>query len=209
MNDLNIFAIEQLNEIKNFENSKSSDFVGFFYILEWGEKVKIGCTLHPSKRIKQLKLVANYSNSKLGMVAFSQEHTNFRDNEMLLHDHFKHLRVKGTELFDISFEHAILNMPCNLLLLNESDRLHRKSEKSLKAIEEFLTSRSEKLVNEHDEHLLSLAKRNAQVDMSEILMDLSDLDVFSADAKSVLLDKAAEILTGEPIIPPSDFRNKI
>ncbi len=208
MNELQVFTSEQLNEIKDLEKSKSSDYIGFFYVLEWNENVKIGCTAKPYKRMKQLKIVANYAKVKIGMVAISQGHTNYRDNEKLLHSHFKHFRLESTELFDISFENAILNMPNNLTFLDESEYFQQCAIEGCKKLEKLCMGTSENNLNEYDEQLLGIAQIDARVDMSEILMELSCLDVFSAEGKSVLLAKAAEILIGEPIIPPSAFRDK-
>ena len=204
--DLQIFTNKQFGEIRTIEKSKSNAYFGFFYILEWNDKVKIGCTAHPYQRIRQLQKAADYGRIKTGKFAISQEHTNYRDNEKKLHNHFKQFRLKNTELFEISFDYATSNLPINLLFLDESESIRQGSIKFAEAMKKILPNGAERQSNEYKERLSSIAKTNARVDISEILMELSRLDVFSAEGKSVLLAKAAEVLIGEPIIPPSAFQ---
>lgn len=84
---------------------KPQEYYGYFYIIEFGKYIKIGCTRKPYERIKSLKnQLENYSDGKLGRIIFSNECVNYTENEYILHTHFKEFRKLNTELFDLSIE---------------------------------------------------------------------------------------------------------
>lgn len=84
---------------------KPQEYYGYFYIIEFGNYIKIGCTRKPYERIRSLKSqLENYSDGKLGRIIFSNECVNYTENEYLLHTHFKEFRKFNTELFDLSIE---------------------------------------------------------------------------------------------------------
>ena len=47
--------------------------------------------------------MAKYNNVEIGRVALSIPHTNYRQNERILHNMFSQSRIGNTELFDIPF----------------------------------------------------------------------------------------------------------
>ena len=55
MNDLVVFSKKEFGDVRTIEQNKSSPYVGFFYILEWDNYIKIGCTSNPYQRIITLK----------------------------------------------------------------------------------------------------------------------------------------------------------
>ena len=110
-NELKIFTNEELENLKELEQNNKNSYVGFFYILEWDDIVKIGSSNKPYQRYKTLQIIAeNYGNSKLGRIAISQPHTNYRRNEILLHNYFKANRQCNNELFNMCFEEVIANI---------------------------------------------------------------------------------------------------
>jgi hypothetical protein len=76
---------------------------GYFYVLEYGNHVKIGSTRNPLQRIKNLSKNAHaYGSVLTGQVAISPPHKNYFVHEKRLHSMFSEFRKPGTELFDIS-----------------------------------------------------------------------------------------------------------
>ena len=85
MNEIQIFNSNEFERMKSIESTIKSSYLGFIYFLEYGENIKIGYSRKPSNRMKQLKNQAEYGKIKLGNVAISKPHTNYRENEKLLH----------------------------------------------------------------------------------------------------------------------------
>lgn len=121
MNEIKIFENEKFFELKDLE--QTSPYTGFVYIVEFGDKTKIGCTTNPSRRIGQLKATAAYGGFGLGRIALTPEHTNYRETELLLHHYFAKDRVEGTELFNLGFDEILASLP-ELQLKDESLRLY-------------------------------------------------------------------------------------
>lgn len=121
MNEIKIFENEKFFELKDLE--QASPYTGFVYIVEFGDKTKIGCTTNPSRRIGQLKAVAAYGGFGLGRIALTPGHTNYRETELLLHHYFAKDRIEGTELFNLGFDEILASLP-ELPLKDESLRLH-------------------------------------------------------------------------------------
>lgn len=82
--------------------------LGCVYAVEFGNVVKIGFTTDFEKRIKSLKLILRYRNTKekIGKTYCSNEMRYARRAEAFLHKRFKDRRIEGTELFRITFEEA-------------------------------------------------------------------------------------------------------
>lgn len=134
-----------MNDIQIFENgeqcmltrSKEASTIrwGYVYALEFGDKVKIGCTIDASNRFKQLKLSANYSEVSIGRFAVSPLHSNYKKNERELHEIFKDTRIASTELFKISFDDAVEKMKC---LTFSEDKYDEKDALDLEALKRLL-----------------------------------------------------------------------
>ena len=125
MNEFYIYCRDEFSKIKELkENSKKSE-LGYFYILEWDNGVKIGSTKRPVQRIQAFMQTAEkYGNAVLGRVAFSIPHINYKGNEAILHQYFSDFRMNGTELFSIDFDRVISNIPDNLEYEKEIERNH-------------------------------------------------------------------------------------
>lgn len=161
---INIFTSEEFGTIRTIEKKNQNKHTGFFYILEWDDLVKIGSTQNPYQRIMALKRTAEtYGRSKLGRVAFSKPHTNYTSNEKRLHKYFSKYRQKGSELFNITFNKAINNIPNDIEYLDESKEIDKKAEIFLNEMKHFIT---------HDNQ--SIKEQTQQVKREQELM-LSDI----------------------------------
>lgn len=103
MNELQIFNDVESEELYQFEKSLKR-YCGVIYGVEFGNRLKIGKTLMPYRRMKALNRIAMYCGEKLGRVAVSVPHTNFSKNETKIHEIFSYARIKGTELFALSMD---------------------------------------------------------------------------------------------------------
>lgn len=99
---------------------RSSSFrLGALYAVEYGERLKIGCTRNLKQRTKTLQAQAKgYSECTFGAVAYTAYHIDYRQNERLLHEMFAHFRRGGTELFDLSLNSFLAD--CPILPLSEN-----------------------------------------------------------------------------------------
>lgn len=108
MNELQVFSGPTTAELRQKYPYDKNSFLGYFYFLEYGNEVKIGSTNNPANRYSALlRSASNYGNVKLGALAVSQAHTNYRENELLLHRFFRAHRRSSTEFFSLSFEDAL------------------------------------------------------------------------------------------------------
>ena len=124
---MKVFDLKDLNLIKQVEKSCSNGYMGYVYILELDDMVKIGCTTQPYQRVLLLKKQAEqYGNITLGRIALSKEHTNYRENETIMHKHFKEFRKNGTELFNVSLQNAMEEFSKSIQLLDESEIMGKK-----------------------------------------------------------------------------------
>lgn len=139
MNELQIFNNNEFGEIKTIEKENKDKYTGFFYVLEWDNFVKIGSTKNPYQRIMALKRNAEtYGKSKLGRVAFSIPHTNYEKNERKLHKEFCSFRKAGSELFNISFDEIISNIPKDIDYLDESEEIDKKADIFVEGMKKFI-----------------------------------------------------------------------
>lgn len=114
MNELKIFEKNEIEQLKNV-CKQTSDYTGYFYICEIGDKVKIGATQNPYRRYKELSKYAEYfGRVTMGRIAVSVPHDNYYQNEALLHKLFAEARHEGTEMFNMSLEEVIDKIPDSL-----------------------------------------------------------------------------------------------
>lgn len=110
MNEIKIFENPEFGKVKDIEKGLM-DYFGIVYLLEYGDSLKIGSSKVPYQRLMQLKRNAtNYDDTKLGRVAITRPHTNYRENEKRLHSLFESKRKSKTELFDLKLDDVLLNM---------------------------------------------------------------------------------------------------
>ena len=138
MNDLQIFSNEDFGEVRTIEKNNKGTYLGFFYVLEYGDLVKIGSTKNPYQRISALMREAtNYNNHAIGRFALSEPHTNYTENEKILHKAFASCRKTGTELFDISFDEVVGN-DIELEYKDETEEIKNHSDKFFNMMKGFI-----------------------------------------------------------------------
>lgn len=141
-NGLIIFQNEEFGQIQ--EKFPIKDYFGVFYVLEFGNNVKIGSTSNIAQRVKQLRQTANYANVKIGRIAVSQYHTNYVDNEEYLHKTFQRYRIQSTELFNVCFNTVIdfILGTKELSYLDESIKIKQKNNSFFKAMKNYILTGS-------------------------------------------------------------------
>lgn len=108
MNEIQIFKKPDYKKLKAFEDNIKNPYMGVVYACEYGGNIKIGSSGKPYTRLTTLiRSAERYDGLSIGAFAITPLHTNFRDNEKLLHSFFANSRVGGTELFSISLQQAI------------------------------------------------------------------------------------------------------
>lgn len=138
MNDLKIFENAEFGQIRTVQ--LNNDFLGYFYLLEYGGHVKIGSTKQPHIRMQALRRNAeSYGDVRIGRLALSTPHTNYRENEKTLHQSFKPYRKSGTELFEVAFDDALkMFAAISIKYLDESDELDRNADIVCDGFKRFL-----------------------------------------------------------------------
>lgn len=107
MNELQmkVFSPKQLSQLK--EVKPDEKWQGFFYVVEYGDYIKIGSSINPYNRYRTFVGEARYGQKKMGRIAISCSHANFRQNEHRLHRHYSEYRIDGTELFKLPFKKVV------------------------------------------------------------------------------------------------------
>lgn len=114
-----------------------SEYCGYIYAIEYGSCIKIGHSRKPHQRINALLSQAkNYAGIELGWFIISKPHTNYMENERLIHTFFKSKRTSG-ELFSITLEHFLNNLP-ELRFLDETEDFRKKSEQTTELFKSLL-----------------------------------------------------------------------
>lgn len=139
MNNVQIFEHEEFGKVRNIENKNRGKYTGFFYVLEWDNLVKIGSTKNPYQRVMALRRNAEkYGKSKIGRVAFSKPHTNYKENEKKLHEKFSDCRKNDSELFNISFDEVMNNELGDIEYLDESEKIDKRAESFANGMKNFI-----------------------------------------------------------------------
>ena len=137
-NELQIFNNEQFGQVKELERANRNNYIGFYYFLEWGNVVKIGCSKKPYQRLLALKRTAKYGGLCIGRIGISQGHTNYAENEKILHKHFADYRKNDTELFSISFIDAVNSIPSDIVLKDETKKKETQADNFLSGMKSFV-----------------------------------------------------------------------
>ena len=139
MNEIKIFENTEFGNLKDIEKKNKGKHTGFFYILEWDNKVKIGSTKYPYQRVMALKRSAeNYGKSKIGRIALSVPHTNYTENERILHKFFTEHRKDGSELFGVGFEETVTKIPGDIQCVDDSEEIEKQAESFLNRMKKFM-----------------------------------------------------------------------
>lgn len=109
---------------------------GYLYIVEIGDKVKIGHTRYLQQRLMTHQRNAlSYSGLGIGRVLFSQEHTNHAENEKKLHACFSRCRINGSEIFNAKLESIWAELP----RLDYLDETKSENDEALSVIEKVMS----------------------------------------------------------------------
>ena len=104
---------------------------GVVYAVEYGDMVKIGSTMYPDRRMKALASHAEgYSALRLGAVAITPYHTNYKENEKIMHNRFYAMRKAGSELFQITLE-EFNSAAVQLSLRDDSAQIARQRQENI------------------------------------------------------------------------------
>lgn len=81
---------------------------GYVYVLEAGDKVKIGCTCRLKDRYSALtSWLERYAGISCGRFAISDRHRSFRHTEHLVHNFMDPYRISDSEMFQVKFDDAL------------------------------------------------------------------------------------------------------
>lgn len=140
MTEIKTYNRESIAELKPLGKlNKDSLWFGHFYVVEFGDMVKIGSTNNPYNRYMAfVREGEKYGKTKIGRFAVSPRHTNYRENEKALHKIHADKRKEGTELFDMKFEDAI-RIPSEIEFLDESEKKNEKMHKTTELFKSFVT----------------------------------------------------------------------
>lgn len=131
------FTIDS-REVTEIDPSLYGGFMGCVYAVEYGNSIKIGCTKDPIKRIKTvISQGKNYSSVTCSRVAVSLPHTNYKENETIIHKHFSDKRVTGGELFNLSIDEFIRQCP-KLVFKDDSAEKERRSSENFEKLKSFI-----------------------------------------------------------------------
>ena len=100
----------------NIASNMKNIRLGFVYVVEFGDMVKIGYTTEPRGRLKMLeKQSEKYGGVKSGRIFMSPAHMKYQETERTLHKYFGECRVPQKELFRIHFNQNIPLIMCMAL----------------------------------------------------------------------------------------------
>ena len=143
----NINKQKDIQKLKKQERStRSNSFIGYVYILEYGDAIKIGCTRNPYQRLHELSVMAQgYADKTAKTATLSQPHTNYREIEKFLHEYFSDKRRKGTELFDLSFDSCLDTInSLDIAIRDDTVELRQRDEKAMHNIKQIFFAEPEK-----------------------------------------------------------------
>jgi len=110
MNELRVFENEEFGKLKAYKPDSMGE--GYVYAVEYGDFVKIGSSINPYMRLQTfIRDAENYNNTKIGRVVVTPSHSNYKNNERFLHNHYATKRKQGTELFSISLNEYVREIP--------------------------------------------------------------------------------------------------
>jgi len=107
---INFTHLNQVDlKLQTLKSYTSINGFGFIYLIEYQNDslIKIGITNNLHNRIKSLKTQALYMQNPIKSIYISHDHTNYIDNEKILHLKFTQCRVNSTELFNIKISEVV------------------------------------------------------------------------------------------------------
>lgn len=117
--------------------SKDKPYHGIVYVVEHGDKIKIGQSRKFKKRLAALRKAENYGGAEIGTYRTTEACTNYKEIEKYLHTYFKDRRVGRTELFDMSLKEFLEKVP-TIEMLDESIKLEELALKRTQIFKQLL-----------------------------------------------------------------------
>ena len=143
MNNI-VFVIthDKFDKLIEMQESKGNEYEGHVYVIECENYVKIGCTKNPYERIKEVThTLRDYGMAKINRIAITQGHTNYRENEKIIHKIYSKNRHSNTELFNVSFDVVLNSLFSDIVLKDEIDsktkKVNEQSENLMNTITEL------------------------------------------------------------------------
>lgn len=128
-----------VDEFKQLPNTPVQDFMGYVYILDWGDKIKIGYTNCPKSRIAQhIRNAQTYGADVLSRIAISPPCTNYTKVEAAMHTAFNDMSL-GHEYFSVPFELAVKQLSTKEYI-DDSAQLDQRANSFCEAMKNFLLS---------------------------------------------------------------------
>ena len=194
----NIWKITRANDFSKFPIVRAIN-QGVVYALEYGDCIKIGKTQNLTERMKTLTSQAKkYSFTNTGLVAYTEVHSNYSDNEKLLHYVFKDKRIDNGELFVIDLEYFIKHVPYISL---KHDVLKDNTEVLLGIVKTL----EQKLVNEAKQR--KITSNSISIEFMETAKFAFETIGLKGYQLAVALDNVFEKLMGESILEIVNFND--
>ena len=141
--------INNLSDLCKLKETEHESYAGYVYAIEYNNgKTKIGQTSSPYSRITtQIGQMASYAGINALRIALSPVHTNYRENEKVLHLIFDNVRDNCTEMFCIKLEDAVEAMENKLNYLDEREKKRKEARVFTESLKKAIMPNKEKLEN--------------------------------------------------------------
>ena len=188
--ELMVFRPDEYDHLHDIEKNNENDYLGCFYALEHGDQLKIGSTRKPHQRLMSLKRTSEkYGEKEIGRIAVSAYHTNYADNEKKLHVFFSKSRKDGTELFDISLESFIENIPDDLTYLDDSDEREQRADCFFNAVKNFALGKTPNIGNTYQNKTYANEKENHMGALAFVESEFSGVRIFDRNGEPWFVGK--------------------
>lgn len=134
-NNVQIFAKEDFSKLKKV--TPPNPYYGLVYVMQWGDCVKVGCSYSIYSRLTCLNQTARYGGKEVTRIAITPFHYNYYENEKAAHKLLDKYRVKGTELFNVSFDFAVKIV--NSLILSDGKCEISRQERKINELYDAVT----------------------------------------------------------------------
>lgn len=188
-------VIESIDALQSFQ--QKTKIVGYSYCIEYGDFIKIGKSSKIYQRIYALDLQArHYSGFPIGRIAISPLHLEYHKTEYILHQFFQSVRMEKSELFRMSFDAFLTDLPyidysySSSKYNNLEEEVYDRSNislKNIKVIDDIMTRFIVEPI-EPIEPIFSI--KNLLMQLEQIIETLNDTGLNYKDQ----ISKAAEII---------------
>lgn len=141
MNEFVVFKENEFYSLEEMEKKFEGTYIGFVYMIDFGECTKIGCTKKPHTRLKQhIACLRSYGDWSATKILVTVPHTNYTENEQIVHKFFSEYRKGETELFGVQFDEAVQQFSSiGLKYRDDTAELTKKANAAFEGFKEFLS----------------------------------------------------------------------